>query len=199
MMTPKGTRKAPATMTDYRQILVDGAQVGMRGLDAVFAELLAAGLAPGDADLERELIRRAGRDNYIPPSAEQVFATALAREYAVSVAHLDSDDARPRGRSYGVWRGYPREQIPWFPTVDEDLCDGCGACLRVCSSHALAPIVSPTGDSKVWVADPFACVVGCNACASLCKPGAIIFPPRSMLDAYHSGASGARTAPFRKG
>ena len=46
MMTPKGTRKAPAAMTDDRQILVDGAQVGMRGLDAVFAELLAAGLHP---------------------------------------------------------------------------------------------------------------------------------------------------------
>lgn len=166
-------------MNDYRQVLVDGSPAGMRGLDAIFEALHAEGLAPGDEALGAELVRRAGRDNYIPYGAREAYAAALNREYAAYLADLESGGKKDR-RGYASWRGYPREQIPWFPTVDEDLCNGCGICLRVCSAKALAP----TEDGKVRVAEPFACVVGCSSCASICKPGAIIFPPRTMLDAY---------------
>jgi NAD-dependent dihydropyrimidine dehydrogenase PreA subunit len=166
-------------MSSYRQVLVDGSPAGMRGLDETFEALHAAGMSPGDEALGQELVKQAGRDNFIPYGARESYAAALTREYAAYLA-LREGDGRRRERGYGTWRGYPREQIPWFPTVDEDACDGCGVCLRLCSAKALAP----TGNGKVRVADPAACVVGCSSCAAVCKPKAIIFPPRSLLDAY---------------
>jgi ferredoxin len=169
-------------MATYRQILVDGAPVGMQGLDAVFQALHAEGVHPGDDGLHEKLVQRVGRDNYIPYGAREVYAAALSREYAAYLANLNNQDGSGKQRRRGVttWRGYPREQIPWFPTLDATLCDGCGVCLRLCSTGALAP----TEDDKVYVAEPTACVVGCSSCATVCKPGALIFPPRSMLDAY---------------
>jgi NAD-dependent dihydropyrimidine dehydrogenase PreA subunit len=159
--------------------MVDGSPVGMRQLDETFDELAAAGRNPGDSELAQELLERVGRQNYIPPSAQSVYAAALTREYAAHLARANSDDTQ-QSRQYRPWRGYPREQIAWYPTVDEELCDGCGRCLRLCNTGALGP----TDDHKVQVVDVFACIVGCSSCASLCKPGAIIFPPRSILDAY---------------
>lgn len=167
-------------MATYRQVLVDGAPVGMQGLDAVFEALHVEGFTPGDDGLHETLIRRVGRDNYIPRSARQVYAAALGREYAAYLANLNDNGKEHRRRGVTTWRGYPREQIPWFPTLDATLCDGCGICLRLCSTGAL----TPTGDGKVRVAEPMACVVGCSSCATICKPGALIFPPQSMLDAY---------------
>ena len=163
---------------NHRQIIVDGSPVGMLGLDDVFAALKREGFAPGDERLDAELVARLGRDNYIPYGARDVYGAALSREYA---AYASGDSSSTRGPSgYGTWRGHPREQIPWYPTVDEDLCDGCGRCLRICASRALAA----TKEGKVAVVTPFACVVGCSSCARLCPPGAILFPPREILEAY---------------
>ncbi len=167
-------------MGSYRQVLVDGSPVGFEGLDEIMEALRAEGRKPGDAGLGAEIVARVRQQkNYIPASTQHLFAAALEREYAAYLARMESG-APARQRGYGMWRGYPRETIPWFPTVNEDLCNGCGICLKMCSTHCLAP----TEDGKVWVADPFACVIGCSSCANICKPKAITFPPRSMLDAY---------------
>ncbi|MGC9399270.1 MAG: ATP-binding protein [Anaerolineae bacterium] len=166
-------------MSAYRQILVAGSPVGLQGLDDVLEALRAEGRQPGEEGLGLEIVKRLSKENYIPRSAQADFAVALEREYAAYVARGESG-APTRKASYGTWRGRPRETIPWFPTVNEDLCDGCGRCLDLCGQKALAP----TDNGKVWVADPFACVVGCSSCANICKPKAITFPPRSMLDAY---------------
>lgn len=166
-------------MVTYRQILVEGSPVGLQGLDEALEALRAAGHRPGEEGLGMLLIQQLSRDNYIPRSAQASFAAALEREYAAYVARGESG-APTRKTGYGTWRGHPRETIPWFPTVNDELCDGCGVCLKLCSTHCLAP----TADGKVWVADPFACVVGCSSCATVCKPKAITFPPRTMLEAY---------------
>lgn len=163
----------------YRMILVDGSPTGLQGLDEVFEALHAAGRVPGEPGLAQEIVQQMRRENYIPPNARDKFAVAFEREYAAYLAQLESGGP-VRKRGYGTWRGYPRESIPWFPTVNEDLCNGCGACLRLCSTHCLMP----TDDGKVRVADPFACVIGCTSCVTVCKPKAITFPPRSMLEAY---------------
>ena len=163
----------------YRQILVDGALTGLQGLDECFAVLYDEGVRLGSEGLESELIKRVRRDNYIPRKAKQAFADALLREYGRYVAQREAGQ-QPERANYGKWRGYPREQIPWFPIVDQDLCDGCGLCLRICATKALAP----TPDGKVDVVDPFKCVVGCSSCANVCRPKAITFPPRSMLDTF---------------
>ncbi|MGC9522932.1 MAG: indolepyruvate ferredoxin oxidoreductase subunit alpha [Anaerolineae bacterium] len=166
----------------YRQVLVDGSPVGLRGLDEVFTDLREQGRTPQDEGLGAEIVKRMSEDNYIPYGARDLFAAAFVREYAAYLARGDSGEGRRGG--YGTWRGYPREQIPWYPTVNEDLCNGCGACLKLCSAGALVEIEAETDDGKVRVSDPFACVVGCSSCATLCKPGAITFPPRTMLEAY---------------
>jgi len=163
----------------YRQILVDGSPTGLRGLDEVFETLHAAGHKPGEAGLGLEIVKQMSRDNYIPSGARDLFAAAFEREYAAYLARIESGGP-VRKRGYGIWRGYPRESIPWFPSVNEEMCDGCGICLKLCSTHCLAL----TENGKVWVADPFACVVGCSSCANVCKLKAITFPPRSMLNAY---------------
>ena len=169
-------------MSAYRQILVDGSPAGLQGLDEALAAVRAEGRKPGEEGLGLELVKRLSRDNYIPRTAQLNFAAALEREYAAFLARAESGAAQGKTKKAAcdTWRGMPRETVPWFPTVNDELCDGCGVCLRLCSTHCLAP----TEDGKVWVADPFACVVGCSSCANVCKPKAITFPPRAMLEAY---------------
>jgi len=174
-------------MASYRQILVDGAPVGMQGLDAIFADLKKEDMTPQDERLTQVLVERVGKDNYIPYGARDTYAAALGREYAAFLAR-DGNAGAGQDRHYQSWRGIPREQIPWYPTIDEDLCNGCGICLRMCGTGALVA----TESGKVCVTQPFACVVGCNSCARRCKPGAILFPPRSILDAYQPASKHAR-------
>jgi len=65
----------------------------------------------------------------------------------------------------------PREEIPWFPTIDEGLCTNCGACIEFCANG-----VYVLNDVQTRVVAPFNCVVCCSGCESLCSPGAIHFP-----------------------
>jgi len=67
----------------------------------------------------------------------------------------------------------PREKIPWYPSVDEDKCNGCRICFQFCQQGVY------TWDEKNNIAKvdrPFNCVVGCNGCENLCAIGAISFP-----------------------
>ncbi len=166
-------------MGSYRLVLVDGSPIGLLGLDAALESFRVAGRQPGEMGLGLELVKYLSQDNYIPISAQTSFAAALEREFAAFLSRVESGNAQGKD-GYGLWRGHLRETIPWFPSVNDELCNGCGVCLKLCSTHCLAPVES----GKVWVADPFACVVGCSSCATVCKPKAITFPARSMLDAY---------------
>ena len=165
-----------------RQILVGTRPAGIRGLDEMFEELYGQGRKPDGPDLGLELVERARAQNYIPTGAVSEYAEALVREYR-QYATLRESGGPVQSPNYGTWRGYPREQIPWFPTVALDLCDGCGACLKFCSSG----VYRATPDGKVIVAEPFRCQVGCNMCANACPPRAISFPPRTTLDTYRPG------------
>ena len=98
--------------------------------------------------VDAELVARLGRDNYIPYGARDVYGAALSREYAVFALGDGSSARKPSGD--GTWRGHPREQIPWYPTVDEDLCDGCGG--AACASVRRTPSL-PTKEGKVAVAE----------------------------------------------
>lgn len=59
-----------------------------------------------------------------------------------------------------------------------DRCDGCGDCLAFC---AYGVYELDEASHQVIVVDPFNCLVGCDACARVCKRGAIRFPPREIL------------------
>jgi len=161
----------------YRQVKVGRFTVGLSGLNEVLTALYEAGYAP-DGSAVPELMARFRQHNYIPPAAETDYAEALLREFRRFCRQQAAGCTCTT--DYGTWRGHPRETIPWYPTIYADRCDGCGACLRFCAFGVYAA----TGDSKVEVVKPFKCVVGCSACARVCKPGAIAFPPPEALQAF---------------
>jgi NAD-dependent dihydropyrimidine dehydrogenase PreA subunit len=158
-----------------RQILVGRFMTGMSGLDEMFAELYEAGRAPDEA-LVPELLAWARKDNYIPAAGEAEYAPALLREYRKYCDRQESGCACQT--DYGTWRGIPREQIPWYPTLYEDLCDDCGKCVSFCPEQVYA---FTEDDQMVYVASPLKCQVGCSECARLCPQKAISFPTRTVL------------------
>lgn len=67
-------------------------------------------------------------------------------------------------------KGVEREKIPWFPSVDEEKCTGCGKCFEFCP-HNVYEL-----HEKSRVKNPYNCVVGCSTCKGLCPQEAISFP-----------------------
>lgn len=74
------------------------------------------------------------------------------------------------------YMGIPREEIPWYPTINEDLCNSCGACMDFCTNDVFAQ-----GELSTIVVNPYNCVVGCSACINECTTGAISFPSKEEL------------------
>ena len=72
-----------------------------------------------------------------------------------------------------AWRGIPREQIPWYPSIDASKCIGCRTCIDFCKNGVLA---FDEANQKALVVAPFYCVVECSTCGRLCPEGAINFP-----------------------
>jgi NAD-dependent dihydropyrimidine dehydrogenase PreA subunit len=85
----------------------------------------------------------------------------------------DTDDMMPSR--------IPREQIPWYPTVDLTRCTGDQACVTFCKREVFT--WDPTTERPV-VAKPYNCVVGCSGCTSICTPGAIGFPTLEWLGEF---------------
>ena len=77
-----------------------------------------------------------------------------------------------------VWHGVPREEIQWHPTVENELCIGCGLCVLGCSANVYA---FDFEKNKPVVVAPLNCKVGCVTCANTCPVHAIGFPPLSYL------------------
>ena len=74
----------------------------------------------------------------------------------------------------------PREKIPWFPTVDYEICTGDQECFNFCKNSVF------TWDEENQhpiVANPYNCVVGCQACINVCPVQAISFPSKDELRA----------------
>lgn len=77
-----------------------------------------------------------------------------------------------------TYMGIPREEIPWYPTIDEDLCTGCEECLDFCAND----VFELNEDEMVMtVKNPYNCVVGCNRCAEFCATDALTFPSKEEL------------------
>lgn len=65
---------------DLKTITISGTQVGMMGLESIFAELKASDKKPSD-ELGAALVEMARRQNYIPNVAHAEYARVLLREY----------------------------------------------------------------------------------------------------------------------
>ena len=79
------------------------------------------------------------------------------------------------------WRGIPREEIPWFPTIDVEKCIGCRECITICKNGVLA---FDETNKKSKVVNPYNCVVECRTCARLCPVDAISFPDTEEFAAF---------------
>lgn len=81
----------------------------------------------------------------------------------------------------------PREEIPWYPIIKPELCNGCGDCKVLCKPGVfeLGP-PDPTGvcRPKLVVAHPYKCLVLCTRCVPICTSGAIVMPPKEEFEKY---------------
>ena len=76
------------------------------------------------------------------------------------------------------WHGVPREEIPWHPTINEDICIGCGTCVTSCGRSVYR---FDFERKKAVVAEPMNCMVGCLTCANSCPTNAISFPSTQIV------------------
>lgn len=72
----------------------------------------------------------------------------------------------------------PREKIPWFPTVDYELCLGDQECFLFCKNGVFG---WDEEKKRPSVQNPYNCVVGCQACINICPVQAITFPSKEEL------------------
>lgn len=72
----------------------------------------------------------------------------------------------------------PREKIPWFPSIDHDLCTGDQECFNFCKNGVFT---WDDENQRPIVQNPYNCVVGCQACMNICPTGAITFPGKEEL------------------
>jgi len=76
--------------------------------------------------------------------------------------------------------GIPRRLIPWYPTIDVELCSHCGLCVGACKHGTYG--YRPGSDGKtVFVENPYRCEVYCESCRFQCPKGAISFPDRKAI------------------
>lgn len=75
-----------------------------------------------------------------------------------------------------LWHGIPRQEVPWYPTVDLQACIGCELCYVTCGRG-----VYDIQDRKAVTTQPYACMVGCTTCAMVCPTEAIHFPEREVV------------------
>ena len=163
-------------------LYIGGAPAGLLGLEELFDALYTADLDPNHEELPAQIIRGVRQHNFIPKPAVADYQDVLTREYQKYYRDRSGGKAVV-ARDYGQWQGFPREQIPWFPVVSADLCDGCGKCIEVCPKE----VFEMNEDGKVEVVEPFLCIVGCCFCKGACDPKAILMPDRSLLDTFTHG------------
>ncbi|MFZ1082801.1 MAG: ferredoxin family protein [Candidatus Kryptoniota bacterium] len=84
----------------------------------------------------------------------------------------------PKDLTQLKWHGIPRKEIPWFPTLDEEACIGCGLCYVSCGREVYE---YDDKNRHVDVPRPYNCMVGCSTCATVCPTQAISFPQRDAV------------------
>lgn len=79
---------------------------------------------------------------------------------------------------YAKWKGIPREEINWQPTIDFGKCVGCGMCVTSCGREVFD---FDYINKKAIVARPLQCMVGCTSCKVWCVYDAISFPDSQIV------------------
>ncbi|MCE1273858.1 MAG: ferredoxin family protein [Chlorobiales bacterium] len=106
-------------------------------------------------------------------------------EAAVTTARVVQQKQETTGKKKRLLA--PREEIPWYPIIKPELCNGCGDCKGLCKPGVfeLGP-PDPTGvcRPKLVVAHPYKCLVLCTRCVPICTSGAIVMPPKEEFEKY---------------
>ncbi|NTV26316.1 MAG: ferredoxin family protein [Chlorobiaceae bacterium] len=106
-------------------------------------------------------------------------------EAAVTTARVVQQKQETTGKKKRLLA--PREEIPWYPIIKPELCNGCGDCKVLCKPGVfeLGP-PDPTGvcRPKLVVAHPYKCLVLCTRCVPICTSGAIVMPPKEEFEKY---------------
>ncbi len=79
------------------------------------------------------------------------------------------------------WHGVPRQDVPWFPTINHDACIGCELCFITCGREVFKIELTNDKRRKAQVNRPYNCMVGCSTCAMVCPTEAISFPLRDIV------------------
>jgi NAD-dependent dihydropyrimidine dehydrogenase PreA subunit len=122
-----------------------------------------------DDDIRTVLLAELKAHNYVPSSVEAEYLDALWKQYQTL-------RRRRRDEVEESYQGIPRDEIPWFPRIDESRCEGCSSCVEFCSQH-----VFEFFDGKSQVVRPYNCLVGKSSCSAFCPDNAISFPARMEL------------------
>jgi len=80
-----------------------------------------------------------------------------------------------------TFMGVARQKIPWWPSIDNERCDGCSGeydCLKFCPHQVYKPLTNP---AKISVENRYNCVVFCQACKKMCPKDAISFPQKAEM------------------
>ncbi len=170
------------TSLSYRMLMIGGVPAGLLGLTELFASLYEADRHPDEPNIGKVLIQGVREHNFVPKPSSAQYEEILIREYRTYFQRR-SGGSTVAVKDYGTWEGHPRENIPWFPSVSAELCDGCEKCIEVCPKD----VFEMNENKKAVVVEPFLCIVGCCFCKSACGPLAILMPNRAMLDHYRHG------------
>lgn len=84
-----------------------------------------------------------------------------------------------RQKILAIWHGVPREEIEWHPTVEKELCIGCGLCVLGCGANVYA---FDFNENKPVVVAPLNCKVGCVTCANASY--GLFHSPQLALSSY---------------
>jgi NAD-dependent dihydropyrimidine dehydrogenase PreA subunit len=145
-----------------KKLRIGGQEIGISGFDEIIAQGMEH-INGSDDDQRKALLAEMKANNYVPDSVEKDYLNAVWEEFKqVRAKRLGQVEER--------YHGIPREEIPWYPRVDDEKCTGCGSCVEFCQKKVY------TLDDKAIVANPYRCVVSCTGCLNKCPEGALSFP-----------------------
>ncbi|MEC9486111.1 MAG: ferredoxin family protein [Prosthecochloris sp.] len=117
------------------------------------------------------------------PQTDEAWKKEVEKVLAGKSAHTKPQASGKRKKRLLV----PREEIPWYPTINPDLCNGCADCKVLCKPGVFEPgPPDPEGihRPKFLVAHPYNCIVLCDRCVPICTSGAIKLPPKEDFEKY---------------
>ncbi len=147
---------------------IGGDMVGIAGMGEIMEQALQH-LDEPEEGIQQVLLDELKARNYVPRSQEKEYLKAIWKEFRDCAARRKEDIAE-------TYQGIPREEIPWFPKVEESRCEGCSSCVEFCTQNVFA-----FQDGKSKVVRPYNCVVGMSSCRGFCPDRAISFPSRPQL------------------